>query len=478
MDVLGLTFEEIRERLGLAAHELKPVRKAYRRLLCGAEDPSRPNDQDADGTSGSEDPRAADATQLPILQAEDAVESGRETGDSAKPHIQETDVAAPPEQTTPLPLIEDGSSSPIHDANSSASSAGSATHRITDPADTAQEQWHTGVRESHGHGITDPADTAREQWHTGDRESPERAVAEVPGILKEPLTAHVGRIVRRQEDGELTKFVQRTADGLEVESVLVPMQRWGRRWKTLCVSSQVGCARGCTFCETAQLGLLRNLTPAEIVGQVVAARRVLGEPVRNVVFMGMGEPFDNFEAVTQAIRVLLDRSALSFAGERITLSTVGRIKGIERLASLGWRRVNLAISLNAPNDEIRREIMPIAKTDPMEDLRAALLAYPLRKCQFFMMEYVLIPGVNHAYEHAAELVEFLRPVKCVVNVIPYNPRQDSPWPAPTEAQVQQFIGWIKDLGQNCKRRLTKGRDHMAACGQLGNRELRAARQRG
>ncbi len=293
----------------------------------------------------------------------------------------------------------------------------------------------------------------------------------------EAIGADLLPVVRHIQDGDLTKFIQRTHDGLEIESVMVPMQRYGREWKTLCVSSQIGCARGCLFCETGQLGFLRNLTAGEIVGQVVAARREFGVRVRNVVFMGMGEPFDNFDSVIQAVRVLLDRSGLSFAAERIAISTVGRTEGIRKLASLGWRRINLAISLNAPNDEIRHQIMPVNRLEPMAALREALLAYPLRKCQFFMIEYVLIPGVNDRQEDARELVEYLRPVKSVVNVIPYNPRRDSPWPAPTEESVVRFLGWLQGAGQVCKRRLTKGREHMAACGQLGNRALRSRGER-
>lgn len=286
-----------------------------------------------------------------------------------------------------------------------------------------------------------------------------------------PLRTDVLPIVRRLDEGDLTKFVQQTADGLEFESVVVPMPHGGGLWRTLCVSSQVGCAWGCLFCETGQLGLRRNLTPGEIVGQVVAAQREFGGGIRNVVFMGMGEPLDNFGAVIQAVRVLTDRDGLSLARERITISTVGRTAGIRRLATLGWRRLNLAVSLNAPNDGLRSRIMPVNRLEPMAALRDALLAYPLRKCQFFMIEYVLIPGVNDAPEHAAELVEYLRPLKCVVNLIPYNPRHDSPWPAPTEESVLRFQAWVQGAGRMCKRRITKGRTQMAACGQLGNRAL-------
>ena len=284
-----------------------------------------------------------------------------------------------------------------------------------------------------------------------------------------PLQADILPVTRRVTEGDLTKFTQQLPDGSEIESVVVPMQRHGREWNTLCVSSQVGCARGCLFCETGQLGFLRNLTPSQITGQVAAARRDFADRIRNVVFMGMGEPLDNFDAVVQALRVLMDRSGFSFAVERLTVSTLGSAEGIRRLAQLGWRRLNVAISLNAPNDEIRSYLMPGTKLDPMLTLREALLEYPLRKCQFFMIEYVLIPGVNDEPAHARQLAEFLAPVPCVVNVIPYNPRRDSPWPAPTEETVVRFLACLHEVGQVCKRRLTKGRTQMAACGQLGNR---------
>jgi 23S rRNA (adenine2503-C2)-methyltransferase len=292
-----------------------------------------------------------------------------------------------------------------------------------------------------------------------------------PDGLLGRFRANVLPVVRELRDGELVKFVQLAADGLETESVIIPMERAGRPWKTLCVSSQVGCAMGCTFCETAQLGRLRSLTAAEIVGQVVAARRVFQAPIQNVVFMGMGEPFDNFDHVIQAVRVLSDPAGLAIAKERITISTVGRVDGIRRLRALGWRRINLAVSLNAPNDEIRSKIMPINRAEPMARLREALIEFPMRRCGPIMLEYVLIPAVNDRREHALELAEFCRPIKGCVNVIPYNPRRDSPWPAPTPESVSQFVDWLREAGQYCKQRMTKGRQLMAACGQLGNREL-------
>lgn len=284
-----------------------------------------------------------------------------------------------------------------------------------------------------------------------------------------PLRTDIAPIVDRCEDGDVIKFVQRLSDGLETECVVVPMERRGEHWKTLCVSSQVGCARGCKFCETAQLGFRRNMTAAEIVGQVLAARREFGPAVHNVVFMGMGEPLDNFDEVIAAIHVLTDGCGLSLSWRHVTISTVGLPDGIRRLVKLGRRRMNLAISLNAPNDEIRAQIMPVAKQVSMADLREVLMEYPLRNCQYFMIEYVLIPGVNDHREHAFELAQYVKPLPCMINVIPYNPRRQSPWDAPTEETIGNFIDWLKEAGANCRRRITKGRSQMAACGQLGNR---------
>jgi len=190
-----------------------------------------------------------------------------------------------------------------------------------------------------------------------------------------------------------------------------------------------------------------------------------------VVFMGMGEPFDNFAAVTQAVRVLNDRVGLSVSMERITLSTAGVVAGIRQLSTLGWKRINLAVSLNAPNDTIRAELMPLARTDSMAALRQALLAYPTRRNQHFMIEYVLIPAVNDAPEHAREVAEYLRGIKSMLNVIAHNPRRDAHWPAPTQEQVSRFVQWVQAAGQPARQRVTRGREVMAACGQLGGRPL-------
>ena len=300
------------------------------------------------------------------------------------------------------------------------------------------------------------------------------------------------------------------AAALETESVLIPMIGKRRtRTYTLCVSSQVGCAMGCTFCQTAQMGLIRSLSPAEIVQQWFAARHLVGRPdpdapISNIVFMGMGEPLDNLDAVLTAIEVLTDRRGPNVAMSRITISTVGRIDGLARLAEKarepGWRRLGLAVSLNAPNDEIRSAIMPINKAMPLAKLRPALEAWPLRPSGHMLIEYVLIPGVNDAPEHADMVASFMLgsayagaggaagtaggagvpryagpPLQALVNLIPYNPRERSPWRAPEDFEVDVFMARLQGAGVYVKRRRTKGRDQMAACGQLGNPALRRRR---
>ncbi|CAE7943672.1 rlmN1 [Symbiodinium necroappetens] len=263
---------------------------------------------------------------------------------------------------------------------------------------------------------------------------------------------------------------------LETESVIIPMRKRHGISHTLCVSSQVGCAMGCEFCETAQMGLLRSLTSEEILAQWFAAKHHLGVDITNIVFMGMGEPLDNIDAVIAAIEALTDHAGAAVAMRRITVSTVGRLDGIAKLREFasreGNKQLGLAVSINAPNDEIRNTIMPINKAMPLADLIPALERWPVKANSKICAEYVLIPGVNDAAEHADEIADRLRNVPCCLNVIPYNPRRNSPWPAPTEESVQAFLRRLESRGQFCKQRKTKGRDTMAACGQLGNENIR------
>ncbi len=271
-----------------------------------------------------------------------------------------------------------------------------------------------------------------------------------------------------------TKLVLATHDGLEMESVLIPM---GPDKHTLCVSSQIGCKRACRFCETGRMGFLRDLSAAEIVGQVVLARSVIGASVTNIVFMGMGEALDNADAVLQALKVLNDKKGLSYSQQKITVCTVGNPEGLARLAELGWRRLNLSVSLNSAIDERRSALMPINRTFPLPVLQEALVTHPRRKGFVYAVNYCLMPGLNDGPDDAQAVAAFVAPLgRALVNVIPYNPGSQPLTRAPTEEEIDRFLAWLVEAGVAVRRRTTKGRSVMAACGQLGNVDLRRARR--
>lgn len=271
-------------------------------------------------------------------------------------------------------------------------------------------------------------------------------------------------------EGDTVKAVLVLDDGLEVECVRVPMEH-GRF--TLCISSQVGCRLGCGFCETAKMGLLRNLSASEIVAQVVVARTVLRWDVHNVVFMGMGEPLENVENLMRALRVLNDDKGLAFGQQRLNVCTAGHVPGLLRLSELGWKRLGISVSLNAATDDKRNKLMPVNRRFPLRDLQEALIAYRPRKRFVYRVSYCLLPGLNDTVEDAAALAAFVRPIEpALVNVIPYNPGTRPLTRAPDSDEVARFLSWVRAEGVFAKERATKGRSQMAACGQLGNLELR------
>ena len=273
------------------------------------------------------------------------------------------------------------------------------------------------------------------------------------------------------EQGATSKMVLRLHDGLEAESVCIPM---GRDRYTLCVSSQVGCKMGCTFCETGRMGLLRHLSPDEIIAQVLVARHRLGWPVGNIVFMGMGEALDNAENVIQAIRVLNDEAGLAIGQERLTVCTVGHVEGIRLLQAQGLKRLNLSISLNAGNDSLRSEIMPINRRTDLAKLQQTLASYRPRRNFALGVNYCLLPGINDTDADARAVAEFCKPLgRVLVNLIPYNPGTQPLTRAPEDHEVEQFIAWLRAEGLPVRERMTKGRSVMAACGQLGNPEARS-----
>jgi 23S rRNA (adenine2503-C2)-methyltransferase len=286
-------------------------------------------------------------------------------------------------------------------------------------------------------------------------------------------------VARVQSDdgplGATSKMVLRLHDGLEIEAVRIPM---GRDRYTLCVSSQVGCKMGCTFCETGRMGLLRHLTTDEIIAQLLVARHRLGWPIRNIVFMGMGEALDNSSNVLQALRVLNDEAGLAIAQERLTICTVGHVEGIRLLDRLGFKRLNLSISLNAADDQLRSELMPINRRADLAELQRALMAYRPRRNFALGVNYCLLPGINDHERDAKAVAEFCRPLdRVLVNLIPYNPGSSPVTRAPEEAEIDRFIGWLRAEGLPVRQRVTKGRQVMAACGQLGNPEARRERRR-
>jgi 23S rRNA (adenine2503-C2)-methyltransferase len=320
---------------------------------------------------------------------------------------------------------------------------------------------------------------------------PQAVRREYAGIMRHGVGIQLPPLRRRDDDGSVTKFCLpagiHAGQVVESESVIIPMNSYrGTSWYTLCLSSQVGCRMGCTFCETGGMGLLRNLSAAEIVCQRIVARQLMlerqpaaagrfryfSDGIQNIVFMGMGEPLDNFDALVQAIRVLSDPAGLDFPHAQITVSTVGRIDGLRKLAALHWPNLRIAISLNAPNDALRDQLMPINKGMPLAELQRTLLDYPLARKGLFLIEYVLIKGVNDAPEHADQVAAWCRPLRCVVNLIPYNPQRDAAYATPSEDTVLRFLRRLRSHGIFVKRRVTQGRDLMGACGQLGNSEVR------
>ncbi|GAU09903.1 23S rRNA (adenine(2503)-C(2))-methyltransferase RlmN [Desulfoplanes formicivorans] len=271
-----------------------------------------------------------------------------------------------------------------------------------------------------------------------------------------------GKITDTVNEGETIKFVTTLDDGARIESVIIPM----RGYSTVCVSSQVGCRQGCVFCETAGMGFVRQLTAEEIVAQVWRTRHVMGHPVRNVVFMGMGEPLDNLDNVMQAIRVMQDQRGLDIPLRRMTLSTSGRVDGLKRLAEAGLTSIRLAISLNAANNELRSRIMPVNKRFPLDQLRQALRTFPLPPNREFFIEYVIFKGVNGSRDHVRDLLAFIRDLPVRVNVIGYNPGRNARFKAPEDRDLLAFAGYLREHGVHTRIRWSKGRSIMAGCGQL------------
>ena len=264
------------------------------------------------------------------------------------------------------------------------------------------------------------------------------------------------------QDGS-RKLVFRLADDRRVSAVLMPDD--GRT--TLCLSTQVGCGFACAFCLTGTMGLDRNLTVAEIVGQLIAANGLLGEErITHIVFMGMGEPLANYANLVAALRILTDaKLGLGYSPRRITVSTVGLVSGIDRLGREDLK-VNLAISLHAASDEVRGRLMPVNRSWNLDALLAAVRRYPLAPRQRIFFEYVMLEDVNDSPEEARRLARLLRGIRAKVNLIPFNDWDDSGFRRPPLARILAFQAILLDAGLTTTVRWSKGEDIGAACGQL------------
>lgn len=291
------------------------------------------------------------------------------------------------------------------------------------------------------------------------------------------LSLPVVDTLRVSSDGT-RKIVFRLGDGARIESVIIPREDRA----TLCVSSQVGCGIGCRFCRTAEMGLVRNLSAGEVVGQVMKANQLLSaDPIRDgspaakerpelsrinhIVFMGMGEPLANFDTLIQSLDLLTARDGIGLSPRRITVSTSGLAGRIRDLGESGIP-VNLAISLSAPTDALREQLMPINLHHPIRAILDACRSYPLKNRQRITFEYVLLGGVNDGLSEARSLAKLLAPFRSKVNLIPFNPFGESPFRRPLHEDVLRFQSVLLERGVAATLRKTRGEDILGACGQL------------
>lgn len=296
--------------------------------------------------------------------------------------------------------------------------------------------------------------------------------------LREQSEIRPPEIVRQQLSSDGTrKWLMRVGNGNSIETVFIPDGERG----TLCVSSQVGCPLDCAFCATARQGFSRNLTTAEIIGQVWQAARALGQTpkvgrhITNVVMMGMGEPLLNFDNVVPAMRLMLDDNAYNLARKRVTLSTAGIVPGIDKLAA--HCPVSLAVSLHATNDELRDQLVPINRSYPLVELMAACKRYVVSNPHAeITFEYVMLKGVNDSVAEARALVRLLQGLPAKVNLIPFNPFPDAGFERSSDAAINAFRDKLSRSGIVTVTRKTRGDDIAAACGQLiGEVQARARR---
>jgi 23S rRNA (adenine2503-C2)-methyltransferase len=290
--------------------------------------------------------------------------------------------------------------------------------------------------------------------------------------LPAPLRARLAEVFSFQclekletkgDSGETQKLLFKLCDSELIETVIIPAPKRGTN--TVCVSCQVGCRFGCAFCASGQKGLIRNLTAGEIVSEVMEVAKLLGGRPDNVVFMGIGEPFDNYDEVLKAVRILNHPDGLGIGARRITLSTCGVVSGIQRLADEGLQ-LELSVSLHAPNETVRSKLMPVSQSWPMEELLEACRLYTAATKRIVTFEYTLVKDVNDSEEQAHELVEHLKKFPCRVNLIPLSPVEEFAGERPDTQTMKAFCRILEKAGINTTLRDSKGSALKAACGQL------------
>ena len=300
------------------------------------------------------------------------------------------------------------------------------------------------------------------------------AMTNLPAALRAKLadSFRLGALEHTHTQGShdtTRKFLFRLHDHRYVESVLIPANPalYGEKSdrRTLCVSSQVGCAYGCKFCASGLAGFTRNLDASEIAGQVLAAEQLSGERVDNLVFMGMGEPLANLDNLLSAISLITGEKSLHLGARHLTISTSGLVPKIRQLAEHP-QQIRLAISLHGATDDVRNQIMPVNKKWPVAELFEALDYWNSRKNQKLTLEYILINGVNDSLEQAAILAKHARKLQAKVNLIPYNTVEGLEWKRPPNIHCRAFQDVLKNAGVSATLRLEKGHDIDAACGQL------------
>jgi len=310
-------------------------------------------------------------------------------------------------------------------------------------------------------------------WLYAKRVTSFEGMKNLPAPLRERLAEHfvfqpLEKLETKGGKGETQKLLFKMADNELIEAVIIPAPR--RQTHTVCISSQVGCVYGCAFCASGQKGVIRNLTAGEIVSEVLEISRELGERPNNVVFMGIGEPFDNYEEVMQAIRILNHPDGLNIGARKITVSTCGVVPGIERFSEEGLQ-VELSVSLHAPDGETRSTIMPVNETWPLDELMDACVAYTEKTNRIITFEYTLIKDLNDSPEHAQQLVSLLRRLPCRVNLIPLSEVEEFDGKRADSAAMKHFFQTLENAGINATLRHSKGLDLQAACGQLRSGRL-------